>query len=101
MSFIAKNNTVLFEAFGDNLTMICERKKRQTVLLYITYFMEDVKPHSAQWSRLVICKSKFLLGMEFNLTNASVIYLWNLVLQIAFTSGIVSKIPYKQTRCNR
>lgn len=50
---------------------------------------------------LVICKSKFLLGMEFNLTNASVIYLWNLVLQIAFTSGIVSKIPYKQTRCNR
>ena len=49
----------------------------------------------------VICKSKFLLGMEFNLTNASVIYLWNLVLQIAFTSGIVSKIPYKQTRRNR
>ena len=35
MSFIAKNNTVLFKAFGDNLTMICERKKRQTVLLYI------------------------------------------------------------------
>ena len=101
MSFIAKNNTVLFEAFGDNLTMICESKKRQTVLLYITYFMEDVKPHSAQWSRLVICKSKFLLGMEFNLTNTSVIYLWNLVLQIAFTSEIVSKIPYKQTRRNR
>lgn len=63
MSFIAKNNTALFEAFGDNLTMICERKKRQTVLLYITYFMEDVKPRSAQWSRLVICKSKFLLGV--------------------------------------
>lgn len=38
--------------------------------------------------------------MEFNLTNASVIYLWNLVLQIAFTSEIVSKIPYKQTRRN-
>ena len=69
MSFIAKNNTVLFEAFGDNLTMICERKKRQTVLLYITYFMEDVKPHSAQWSTRVICKSKFRLGVEFNLTN--------------------------------
>ena len=64
MSFIAKNNTVLFEAFGDNLTMICERKKRQTVLLYITYFMEDVKPHSAQWSRLefACCRPPILVG---------------------------------------
>ena len=77
MSFIAKNNTVLFKAFGDNLTMICERKKRQTVLLYITYFMEDVKSHSAQWSRLVICKSKFQLGVEFSLTNLSIIHYGN------------------------
>ena len=27
--------------------------------------MEDVKPRSAQWSRLVICKSKFQLGVEW------------------------------------
>lgn len=25
--FYQKNNTVPFEAFGDNLTMICERKR--------------------------------------------------------------------------
>lgn len=64
MSFIAKNNTVLFEAFGDNLTMICERKKRQTVLLYIPYFMGAVKPRSAQWLRLefACCRPPILVG---------------------------------------
>ena len=38
MSFIAKNNTVLFEAFGDNLTMICERKKETNCIIIYNIF---------------------------------------------------------------
>lgn len=43
----------------------------------VNFTLATQRPHP----QLVICKSKFLLGVEFNLANASVIYLWILVLQ--------------------
>lgn len=94
---------------NNNSDSLAARKQFTKMLVnkerHLQYYCKCLSEKSQEKQKrrrgIVICKSKFLLGMEFNLTNASVIYLWNLVLQIAFTSGIVSKIPYKQTRCNR
>jgi len=63
-------------------------------MLSRSVFERGLEGTESDEERIVICKSKFLLEVEFNLTNSSVIHLWKLILQTGNCFCVHTTIGY-------